>query len=231
MYTKFGATMVKAVDGAYETIRAGILDGRWAPGAPLREEELAAALGVSRTPVREALRRLAADGYVEFPPNGRATVTSWTPDSLADLVDVRAELAALAARKAAQRLGPAELDRLRAINRAMAKLAGQPDARSLRELARLNLAFHAIVFEGSGSEWLPQLLRQTVTLLLVQRAHQGFRRDDWKRSVAHYDELIDAVAARDGEWAASIIRAHFLAAKHTLLATLRAVRGDAAQAA
>lgn len=223
--------MVKAVDFAYEAIRSEILAGRLPPGAPLREVELAATVGRSRTPVREALRRLAADGFVEFPPNGRASVTSWTAASLADLIDVRAELAAIAARKAANHISVAEIGRLVAINRTMAGLAGKRDPQSARRLAELNLEFHAIVFEASGSEWLPRLLRQTVSLLLVQRAHYGFERDDWRRNIAHYNELIDAFRVQDGEWAAHVIRSHFIAAKHAVLGTLHAKQDNETSAA
>ena len=115
--------MAKSAGKAYDAIRARILDGNFPPKSHLREKDLAEVIGVSRTPVREALRKLAADGYVQFIPNRGAFVAEWTETSLSALIDVRAELAAMAGRLAANQIRREDLAELARLNRAMIELA------------------------------------------------------------------------------------------------------------
>ncbi|HZQ14860.1 MAG TPA: GntR family transcriptional regulator [Pseudolabrys sp.] len=208
--------MAQAATRAYQTIRARILGGEFPAGAHLREGHLANEIGVSRTPVREALRRLAADGFVQFVPNHGAYVIGWAGDSLTDLIDVRAELAAMGARLAASRIQKPDLDRLTDINKTMAKASMRRGTDYLNECAKLNLEFHAIVFKNSGNQVLEDFLRQTSNIPLVQRSHFEFDSDDWVRATERYTDLISALKAGDGNWASSIIKAHFLASKHAI---------------
>src|SRR4051812_2162338 len=104
--------MAKAAETAYTVVRDGILSGNFARGERLREEELAGLAGVSRTPIREALRRLDAEGLVEFRPNRGARVTAWTTKELEDLYDARALLESRAARFAASRITADEIAEL-----------------------------------------------------------------------------------------------------------------------
>jgi len=208
--------MAQAANRAYNAIRTRILGGEFPAGAHLREGHLAGEIGVSRTPVREALRRLAADGYVQFVPNHGAYVIGWKGDSLSDLIDVRAELAAMAARLAAGRIPKDDLDRLSDINRKMASASARRRPDYLNECAKFNLQFHAIVFHNSGNQVLEDFMRQTSNIPLVQRAHFEFDPDDWVRATERYTDLISALKAGDGNWAGSIIKAHFLASKHSI---------------
>jgi DNA-binding GntR family transcriptional regulator len=223
--------VAKSAGKAYEAIRARILDGSFAPRFHLREQDLAEDIGVSRTPVREALRKLAADGYVQFIPNRGAFVAEWTEASLSDLIDVRAELAAMAGRLAASHARRADLDELGKLNRAMSDLARRRPAGYLTEVSRLNLRFHNVVLKAAGNQWLESLMHQTAFLPMVQRAQYGFQASDWNRGFERYNDLIDALAAGDGEWAAATLRAHFHASKHTLLRAARARVASAARAA
>ena len=209
--------MAKTTGKAYEAIRSRILKGSFPPAFHLREEEVAEQVGVSRTPVREALRRLAAEGYVEFVPNRGAFVAKWSDKSLSDLIDVRAELAAMAGRLAASRIRREDLEKLAKLNRAMAELAEKKPTGYLTEVSLLNLEFHSVVFKSADNEWLPTLMQQTAFLPMVQRAQYGFQASDWRRGFERYGELIDALASGDGEWAAATLRSHFHASKHALL--------------
>ena len=209
--------MAKTTGKAYEAIRSRILKGSFPPAFHLREKEVAEEVGVSRTPVREALRRLAAEGYVEFVPNRGAFVAKWSERSLSDLIDVRAELAAMAGRLAANRIRREDLDALAKLNRTMAELAERKPTGYLTEVSRLNLEFHNIIFRTADNEWLLSLLQQTAFLPMVQRAQYGFQASDWRRGFERYNELIDAFASGDGEWAAATLRSHFHASKHALL--------------
>ena len=209
--------MAKTSVRAYEAIRGRILRGSFPPAFHLREKEISEAVGVSRTPVREALRRLAAEGYVELLPNRGAFVAKWSERSLSDLIDVRAELAAMAGRLAASRIRREDLDALSKLNGTMTALAKRRPSGYLTTASRLNLEFHNIVFKAASNEWLQSLMQQTAFLPMIQRAQHGYRASDWKRGFEHYKELIDALASRDGEWAAAMLHAHFHASKHVLL--------------
>jgi DNA-binding GntR family transcriptional regulator len=208
--------VAKSAGKAYDAIRSRILSGSFPPKFHLRESELAEAVGVSRTPVREALRKLASDGYVQFIPNRGAFVAEWTEASLTALIDVRAELAAMAGRLAASHVRREDLQELGRLNRAMSELADRRPSGYLTEVSRLNLRFHNVVLEATGNPWLLSLMQQTAFLPMVQRAQYGFQGVDWKRGFERYNDLIDALAAGDGEWAAAALRTHFLASKHAL---------------
>lgn len=209
--------MASVTNKSYDAIRARILDGTYSPSTHLAEKVIAEEIGVSRTPVREALRKLASDGYVEFAPNRGAFVAQWSERSLSDLIEVRAELAAFAGQLAALHIRKAQLDKLSRINQEMADLAELKPTGYLTEISALNLEFHNTVFDASENEWLASLLRQTAYLPLVQRAQYTFRPFHRLRGFERYSELIDALAKGDGAWASSILRSHFLASKHALL--------------
>ena len=93
---------MRAVDKAYAAVRSGIIEGRYAPSARITEQEVAAAAGVSRTPAREALRRLHAEGLVTFTPNVGAVVAHWSQADADEIFDLRALLESHAAARAAQ---------------------------------------------------------------------------------------------------------------------------------
>ena len=94
---------MRAVDKAYDAVRSGIIAGRYLAGARLTEQEIATTVGVSRTPVREALRRLDAEGLVEFTPNLGAIVTVWSEADSDEVFDLRAMLESYSARRATLR--------------------------------------------------------------------------------------------------------------------------------
>ena len=133
---------------ATELIREAIIDGRLEPGRRLKEEELARELGISRTPVREALLMLQAEGLVDAIPNRGAIVRVHTTDDLDDLYQLRALLEGFAARRAAARVGEEELNQLTASCDRFEAL--DPDE-ELRELVRENLFFHSTILELAGS--------------------------------------------------------------------------------
>jgi DNA-binding GntR family transcriptional regulator len=206
-----------AISKAYATIRADIISGRYAPGARLREEELADAVGVSRTPVREALRRLTAEGLASFVPNHGAFVSSWTRDDLRKIFDLRALLESTAAGQAALRMTEAEIHPLRALAAEMERLAESGAGDFLDRIGDLNHEFHAIIMQTADHDRLARSVVQTIELPLVHRTFQRYRQADLRRSLNHHRELIDAFEVRDSEWASAVMRAHVLAAKHVVL--------------
>jgi DNA-binding GntR family transcriptional regulator len=225
--------MTQAGDLAYSTLRSGILDGRYPPGERLGEIEVAAEIGLSRTPVREALRRLGSEGLVDVLPNRGARVRTWTVDDLEQTYELRAVLEGLGARRAAARISAeqlAELDRLADEMVGCDPSLGRRPAGEFDDLAMLNARFHAVIVEASGSDRLAATLAGLIQLPLVMRTYRRYTPAALARSHAHHRELVDALAARDGVWAESVMRSHVLAARTVLLHSHRDAGADPEEA-
>src|SRR5262249_57337175 len=121
-----GSAVRQAAEQAADVIRESILAGRIPAGARIGEVDLARQLSVSRTPIREALSRLAAEGLVELSPNRGARVASWTPEQLREIFEVRLRLEPYAVSQAVPRLSAAEIGELRGPAQAMAALSPGP---------------------------------------------------------------------------------------------------------
>ena len=186
-----------------DQIRGQILAGKLRPGERLVEDRLSAELGVSRVPVREALLGLSMAGLVRLEPNRGATVTSVTPEMLADLVEVRSLLEALNARLAAQRHDPEIVallqDTLKRGN--AAALSGSAD-----ELARLNGEFHERLAEASRNSVLSDIMRSLRERTGLAFSINGRDRaaEDWKEHAG----ILAAVIEGDAEIAALLAARH-----------------------
>jgi DNA-binding GntR family transcriptional regulator len=216
--------MARSSNLVYEAIRTRILQGHYAPETHLREAALATDLGVSRTPVREALRRLAADGYVTFKPNLGAFVMPWSFESFSELIAVRAELAGMAARGAALHASPSTIDAMAGIVSAMSALDTGADSETIDRKTKLNIEFHGLIFSNCGNRWLEQIVRQTSNVSNIQRAYYAFTPSDWQRAVARYAEIVTALRAGDGEWAGTVFKSHFLASHHAIMVRFKGSR-------
>ena len=200
-----------------EKIRGQILAGRLRPGERLVEDRLSAELGVSRVPVREALRGLSMEGLVRLEPNRGASVTEVTPELLAELVEVRTLLEALNARLAARRHDPEIVallqDTLRRGNEAAQ--SGTAD-----QLAQLNAEFHERLAEASRNSVLSDIMRslRERTGLAFSINGQARAREDWKEHAG----ILAAVIEGDEEIAA------LLAARHVKSAADAFARAHAA---
>lgn len=203
----------RASDHAYVAIRAMILSGELAPGAQLSEEAMAEACGVSRTPVREALRRLEAELFIRRSESQRSFVAEWSLDDLEDAFELRAMLEGQAARRAAERVSPLQLEQLRAHNRRIheAISATEPDVTRFLEHNRL---FHAIILDAAGSPRLASMLGLLIEQPVVWRTAQSYGRENLQRSHREHEELLAAFARGDGAWAAAIMTAHIRRAFH-----------------
>jgi DNA-binding GntR family transcriptional regulator len=210
----------KAAETAYAVIRTRILSGALSRGERLREEELAQLAGVSRTPIREALRRLDAEGLVEFLPNRGASVVAWTEQELGDLYEARALIESYTAGQAAARISEADLDRLADLSRQMHELDNS-GSDSADEMTRLNSEFHRIITAAAGNSHLEFLVRGLTDAALVYRTFRHYTPERLMASKFHHDEILAALRARDGAWTSAIIRAHVLAARPTIQSLVR----------
>lgn len=205
--------MSRASDTAYNTIREMIISGELAPGDPLGEEALAEICGVSRTPVRDAMRRLEADLLIRRSGTQRSFVADWSLDDIADAFELRAMLEGLAAQRAAQRITPAAIKKLESINSRLGKavLAANPDVDTFLET---NRQFHALVLSISGSMRLEALLQTLIEQPIIWRTAHHYRDDELKNSHREHAELIAAFERRDAAWAQSIMAGHIRRAFH-----------------
>lgn len=204
---------------ATELIRAAIVNGRLEPGQRLKEEELARELGISRTPVREALLYLQAEGLVDSAPNRGATVRAYAPEEIDDLYDLRALLEAHAARRAASRISEEDVERLRESNARFAKLAAGDE--TLVDLIGENLVFHTTILEAAGSERLAQMVRKVVELPLVYRSFYWYSPEQKRVSDHYHQQLTHALAARDAERAELLMKEHVFEARDFLIEKLK----------
>lgn len=213
--------MAIAGEIAYAAIREALGSGRFEAGQRLYEEGLAKLAGVSRTPVREALRRLDAEGFVHAIPNRGVYVASWTRSELDALLSVRLRVEGYAARVAAERMPLSEVDSLKQLNMRMRRLTltmSKTDGheRLIDEVTRLNNEFHERVIMASGERLVQALATRLVKLSLIRRAFENYARGDLTRSFHHHDELLAAIRARDPDWAEAVTRCHLFAAKAVL---------------
>lgn len=200
-----------------------ILAGELPPGAQLSEEALALRCEVSRTPVRDALRRLESDLLIRRSESQRSFVADWSDDDIEDAFELRAMLEAQAARRAATRIAPAQLEALRHHNRLIgAAIAGErPDIPAFLDN---NRAFHEIILTAAGSSRLASLLTRLIEQPVVWRTAQNYDRENLQRSHHEHEELIAAFARGDAAWAASIMTGHIRRAFHAYLDAYTAQR-------
>ena len=200
---------------ACDTVRGEIVAGRLAPGEWLRESQLAEGLGLSRTPVREALRILAAEGLVELVHNRGARVVRWDADDIEETYRLRALLEGEAARLAAGRIDAAQLLALQqAHDRYEQAVAGGEPAVAQ---AACNDAFHAGVLAAAASRRLSSLVEVLTKAPLVARALSAYAPDDLQRSLLAHRDVLTALQHGDGELAGSAMSAHILAARYVAL--------------
>lgn len=205
--------MSRASDRAYSEIRSLILSGDAPPGAQLKEEQLAELCGVSRTPVRDALRRLEAELYVVRSDSQRAFVADWSREDVDEMFTLRAMLEAHAAARAATRISTESLQRMRDFNARIEAAVGQtrPDVHGFLEN---NRAFHATMLEAAASPRLSATLATLIEQPIVRRTALRYGREQLTRSASEHNELLLALAARDPEWARSVMLAHIRRAFH-----------------
>ncbi len=153
--------MIKAVDIAYETIRDGIRDGTYPPGSHLTAQALAEASGFSRTPVREAMRRLHAEALIHFIPNRGAFVATWSRLEIEQIYDLRILLESFAASEAATHISDEQLAELRRIALRMHEITQEAEP-NVETVTELNDDFHKLILDASGNVRLRNLLGSIV---------------------------------------------------------------------
>jgi DNA-binding GntR family transcriptional regulator len=212
---------VTSAERALATLRDAIMGGDLAPGARLGEVELADRLGVSRTPVREALSRLAAEGLVEIVPNRGARVVTWTVAELEGVFDLRSVLEPQLTAHAVPNAAPGDIDVLDALARRMHEVGTPGPGQDLDALVPLNRAFHDRLVALAAHPALATALAAAIHPPIVRRNFLTYDEASLRRSLAHHSEIVAALRAGDPEWARAVMTSHIANARAVMVRAAR----------
>jgi len=194
-----------------------IIQGELAPGARLNERELCARLGVSRTPLREALRRLAHDGLVTLQPNRGAFVTEMSRDAVADSFELMAALEALAGELACERITDADVAEVEALTYEMMACHARRD---LPEYYRLNRAIHDRITAVAGNAQLAEMSRKLNLRIQNLRFRSNLDAQKWGAALDEHRRMVELLRARNGAELAQLMRGHLKRKAQAVLAML-----------
>lgn len=214
-------TAVTTTDRVVDTLRELILRGDLAPGARLGEVELAERLGVSRTPVREALSRLAAHGLVDMAPNRGARVATWSLTELEGVFDLRSSLEPRLTALAVPRAGAADLDLLDDLAQRMLEVGLPGPRQDLEALVPLNRAFHDRIVAVADHPALAGALAAAIQTPIQRRNFHTYDERSLRRSLAQHVEIVDAFRADDAVWAEAVMTAHIRNARAVMVRATR----------
>jgi DNA-binding GntR family transcriptional regulator len=199
-------------------LRQRIVEGHLAPGAKLNERELSELLQVSRTPLREAIKMLAAEGLVELLPNRGAAVAQMSEQAVADTFDVIAGLEGQSGELAARRITEAELAEIRALHYEM--LAAHT-RRDLPTYYRINAQIHTLINAAARNPVLTQTWRTVNARLQALRFRSNFDEAKWKRAVKEHDGMVELLAQHDAAGMRALLVTHLEHKRDAVLELMR----------
>jgi DNA-binding GntR family transcriptional regulator len=212
--------MPSARDLVYGELRRRLMSGVFLPGQRLREEHIASELSVSRTPVRNAIERLAADGLVKRDGRRGTVVLGWLDRDINEAFELRLLLEPYAARVAASCATPAQIDVLEQINQRMLQAIELDDASRVDQVQLYNNLFHHALIEAAQSARVRLLVENLLDVPIIIGSFYFYSREDMLRSVEHHRQIIAALRANDAACAEAAMRLH-LAATHLLFRNQR----------
>lgn len=199
-------------------LRQLVVEGRIAPGAKLNERELAEALQVSRTPLREAIKMLAAEGLVELLPNRGAVAAKLTAADVADTFEVIAGLEGQSGELAASRATTAEIDEIRALNYEM---RAAHTRRDLPAYYQLNARIHDCINAAARNPVLTRTYLTVNARLQALRFRSNFDERKWQLAVREHQRMVDLLAARDGAALRALLVLHLAHKRDAVLELMR----------
>jgi len=207
-------------------LRDLIVEGELAPGTRVPERILCERFGVSRTPLREALKVLASEGLLELLPNRGATVARLTVADLEELFPVMGALEALAGELACARISDEEIAEIRALHYQMVL---HYTRRELPAYFRLNQSIHERIMTAAGNPTLARMYRSLAGRIRRARYIANMSRARWERAVEEHEAILDALARRDAPRLARILKQHLQNKYETVKESLQAQDGTASQ--
>ncbi len=208
-------------------LRAMIVEARLPPGTRLNERELCETLGISRTPLREAIKVLAAESLVEISPNRGATVARLTEQDIRETFELMSGLEAFGGELACERITAEELAEIERLHDEMV------DCRARRDLSAYysrNHAIHDRISQASRNPALRQIYVSINLRLQALRFRSNFHEAKWDHAIQDHIQMIEALRARDGKRLAAILRQHLLDKRDAVLMAMMDGQADGAQA-
>lgn len=208
--------MQNVKDKAYEVLRQRLIGGHYRPGEQLKEEPIARDLGLSRTPVRTALRRLVDDGLVTDGAGQGIRVLQWSDWDVEETFQLRMLLEPYASFLAATRGGEGLAGDLEASNQRMEEgiAAGQD---GIAQVQSANRDFHRALIDASGSPRLKDMLATMIDMPIITRSFYIYTTEELVQSLHHHRDLVIAVRARDGELARHVMQLHLRMSYHRFM--------------
>ncbi len=200
-----------------ERLRILIDSGELPPGARLNEVELCGQLGVSRTPLREAIRALATEGLIELQPNRGATVSIVTVEDLTEILPIMAVLEGLGGRLAAFEMSDEKIAEVRHVHDRMLEHYAR---RELAEYFETNRLIHELISEGSGNQSLVDQINSLSAKVRRARFSTEMTPESWAKAVSEHEAMINALEARDATALEKIIMNHVETKQSTILGVI-----------
>ena len=214
----------------YNALRDAIVSGDLAPGARLRDQDLAERLGVSRTPVREALQRLEDEGLIETNPRASTRVAPLDARSARDAFPVVAALHALATRHAVPRLTPQDITHMRSANERLARLIAAPDPHAVLQAIQADDDFHTVALDAAGNpEIVSALSRVMPKVRRLEYAQFGSLAG--RKSVQQHEAILAACERGDVAAAAVLVEENWLSLGQLIAASLEGAGSPSATTA
>jgi DNA-binding GntR family transcriptional regulator len=182
-------------------------------------------LGISRTPLREAIKVLAAEGLIEISPNRGATVSKMSEAEIRDTFELMSGLEALSGELACERITPVELAKIKALHYAMLACKAQND---LSGYYARNQEIHNAINAAARNSVLTQTYLAMNRRLKALRFKSNFQAEKWDRAAQEHEEMIQALEARDGKRLAIVLRGHLLRKRDAVLADTLQLPADSA---
>ncbi|MBO6758392.1 MAG: GntR family transcriptional regulator [Roseibium sp.] len=200
-------------------LREMILEGALPGGEKIREKDLTVRFGVSRTPLREAMKVLAAEGLIELIPNRGAIVSRHSVEDLADVFPVLASLERLAGELAAVRATDAEIERICTLT---ANLGQTVEGANRPQYFKINQAIHDAILAASGNETLIRTHATIAGRVHRARYQANLTKSRWERALEEHGRIADALKKRDGARLGALLNEHMLAKLSSILDALQA---------
>jgi DNA-binding GntR family transcriptional regulator len=188
-----------------DRLRHMIVEGELAPGEKLAEKELCSQFGVSRTPLREAMRVLATEGLVLLTPNRGCTVARLTLADLDEAFPIMGALEALSGELACRHITDAEVARIRELHERMVR---KYEAGALRDYFKLNEQIHQLILTAARNPTLAQMQLSLSGRVRRARYMANMSPARWARAVAEHEKILEVLAARDGKRLAVLLKEH-----------------------
>lgn len=206
-------------DIVVEHLRSFITEGVLPPGTKLNERELCETLGISRTPLREALKVLAVEGLIEINPNRGASVSRMSEMEIRETFELMSGIEAFAGELACERITAQELEDIKALHYAMVVSKNQND---LPGYYQRNRAIHDMINLAARNSALRQVYLSLNRRIQALRYLSNQQAPKWERALHDHEEMIEALQARDGKRLSEILRHHLLEKRDAIMLMVRA---------